>query len=384
MQSAGTKITHIQGYLLFMEAKNASMLLMDWLAIYDRYHSLPFRQPHLVLCVIKKRVCKDVLYNLLTSLFVGPIILCHITQMCIPHLYKLLGRLLLKSTLQHLVSSWYHSPFMETQEPPPTTQHFFDLITPQPHHCMAVFVGSTRQGRDIGMHREMGQRCPYIQLWYPYILESCCVRYRNISDITTEGSTWALTMLATMCFQFSILNIYHPYGYHNLKGTAIMWWSHYACDYWDLVFCTNFYHLLLPRAWREDTATMTEKLRNSQPIKLTIIAPSTRLQKECTSWQKPVHRGLTTPYFPTHQTARAAESAEISALANNCPTSPPNRTKRKHSQLHWLKVQMRLVFSNTLLRKQRIATTNKYLINLKQKCQFWTFKKLVGWDQIFC
>jgi hypothetical protein len=29
MQSAGTKITHIQGYLLFMEAKNASMLLMD-------------------------------------------------------------------------------------------------------------------------------------------------------------------------------------------------------------------------------------------------------------------------------------------------------------------------------------------------------------------
>jgi hypothetical protein len=111
---------------------------------------------------------------------------------------------------------------METQEPPPTPQHFFDLITPQPHHCMAVFVGSALQGRDIGMHQEMGQRCPYIQLWYPYILESCCVHYRNISDITTEGSTWALTMLATMCFQFSILNIYHPYGYHHLKGTAIM------------------------------------------------------------------------------------------------------------------------------------------------------------------
>ncbi len=140
-----------------------------------------------------------------------------------------------------------------------------------------------------------------------------------------------LTMLATMCFQFSMLNIYHPFRYHHLKGRAVMWWSHYACDYWDLVFCTNFHHLLLPRAWREDTATTTEKLRNSQPIKLTIIAPSTRLQKECTSSQKPVHRGLTTPYFPTHHTARAAESAEKSALANNCPMPPPNRTNRKHT-----------------------------------------------------
>jgi hypothetical protein len=28
-QFAGTKITHIQGYLLFTEAKNASKLLMD-------------------------------------------------------------------------------------------------------------------------------------------------------------------------------------------------------------------------------------------------------------------------------------------------------------------------------------------------------------------
>jgi hypothetical protein len=37
MQFAGTKITHIQGYLLLMEAKNASKLLMDWLTIYDRY-----------------------------------------------------------------------------------------------------------------------------------------------------------------------------------------------------------------------------------------------------------------------------------------------------------------------------------------------------------
>jgi len=116
--------------------------------------------------------------------FVGPIILCHITQMCIPHLYKLLGRILLKSTLQHLVSSWCDSPFMETREPPPTLQHLFDLITPQPHHCMAVFVGSALQGRDIGRHWEMGQRCPYT-------LESCCVHCRNISDITTEGSTWA-------------------------------------------------------------------------------------------------------------------------------------------------------------------------------------------------
>jgi len=41
----------------------------------------------------------------------------------------------------------------------------------------------------------------------------------------TEGSTWAFSMPITMCFQFSMLNIYHPYGYQlmSLKGE-----SHYA------------------------------------------------------------------------------------------------------------------------------------------------------------
>jgi len=73
---------------------------------------------------------------------------------------------------------------------------------------------------------------------------------------------------------------------------------------------------------------MTDKARKNQPIKLAIMAPSIRWQNECTSSQNPVHRGLTTPYFPIHHTARAAESAEISALANNClyhTQTPPNK-----------------------------------------------------------
>jgi hypothetical protein len=34
----------------------------------------------------------------------------------------------------------------------------------------------------------------------------------NISGIP-EGSTWGFTMLTAMCFQFSMLNIYHAYGW---------------------------------------------------------------------------------------------------------------------------------------------------------------------------
>lgn len=143
-----------------------------------------------------------------------------------------------------------------------------------------------------------------------------------------------------------LLDISSPQDFFQISSKTVSWWQPILLNvcvfYWEFFlhkllqvgtkfFKFFFYHRLLPRPWREDTATMTEKLRNSQPIKLTIIAPSTRLQKECTSWQKPVHRGLTTPYFPTHHTARAAESAEKSALANNCPTPPPNRTNRKHT-----------------------------------------------------
>ncbi len=50
--------------------------------------------------------------------------------------------------------------------------------------CGEPLVGSALQGRFNVMHPEMGQ------VWYPYILGSCGVPHKNISNIT-EGSTWA-------------------------------------------------------------------------------------------------------------------------------------------------------------------------------------------------
>jgi hypothetical protein len=60
-----------------------------------------------------------------------------------------------------------------------------------------------------------------VKVWYAYIVGSCGVHYRNISGIS-EGSTLASSCLTTMCFQFVTLNIYHSYGCH-LKGRVIVW-----------------------------------------------------------------------------------------------------------------------------------------------------------------
>jgi hypothetical protein len=59
-----------------------------------------------------------------------------------------------------------------------------------------IFVCSTLQGRDIGMHPEMGQN-----------LVSSGILYRTIPGIT-EGSTWGFTMLTIsnlVCWTFIIL-----------------------------------------------------------------------------------------------------------------------------------------------------------------------------------
>jgi hypothetical protein len=63
----------------------------------------------------------------------------------------------------------------------------------------------------------------WAKIWYPYFLGSPGILYRTIPGIT-EGSTWGFTMLTTMCFQFSMLNIYRPYACH-LKGRARMQWA---------------------------------------------------------------------------------------------------------------------------------------------------------------
>jgi hypothetical protein len=52
-----------------------------------------------------------------------------------------------------------------------------------------------------------------------------------------------------------------------------------------------FYQRLLPRWWREETATKADKARKNQPTKLVIMAASIRLQKAFTSSQIAVHRG---------------------------------------------------------------------------------------------
>ncbi len=66
--------------------------------------------------------------------------------------------------------------------------------------CSSVLIGSTIQGRDIVMHPEMGLVSLGSRvMWSQSITE-------NISGIP-EGSTWGFTMLTTMCFQFSMLNI---------------------------------------------------------------------------------------------------------------------------------------------------------------------------------
>jgi len=66
-------------------------------------------------------------------------------------------------------------------------------------------------------------RCTHkwANLWYPYIfLGSCDIHYRNISGIT-EDSTFHYVNHCVFTFQFSMLNVYHPYRCH----LAIMQWA---------------------------------------------------------------------------------------------------------------------------------------------------------------
>ncbi len=76
---------------------------------------------------------------------------------------------------------------------------------------------STHQGRDNCDAPKRNRP----EVWYPCILWSCGVHHRNISGITEGWSTWVSPWLTTMCFQLSMLNIYHPYECH-FKSRAII------------------------------------------------------------------------------------------------------------------------------------------------------------------
>jgi len=117
--------------------------------------------------------------------------------------------------------------------------------------------------------------------------------------------------------------------------------------------------------WREETATAADKARNSQAMKLAIMAPSIRLQKEFVSSQTAVHRsgGAFTPCLPTHPIASAADAADTSAFASNCsvntcrgvPQTKPNQTKQSTGV--WIRVEL-ISFANTVL-LIRMATASK-------------------------
>jgi hypothetical protein len=63
------------------------------------------------------------------------------------------------------------------------------------------------------------------KFWNPHILGLCGIDSRNISGIT-QGPTWYFTILPTMCFQFNVLNIYHPMDVMSFKVPSHFVMSH--------------------------------------------------------------------------------------------------------------------------------------------------------------
>ncbi len=77
------------------------------------------------------------------------------------------------------------------------------------------------------------QKCA--KVWYPYM-----VMWSPLKKHFQHNSSIHLgfNMLPTMCIQFSMLNIYHPYGYH-LKGRAVM--QPAACFFLLFAVCCCLY-----------------------------------------------------------------------------------------------------------------------------------------------
>jgi hypothetical protein len=67
-------------------------------------------------------------------------------------------------------------------------------------------IGSALQGRDIVMHPGMGQSLVSLHSW---VMWSSTIE--TFFSITGGSTLWGFIMLNTMCFQFNMLKICHPY-----------------------------------------------------------------------------------------------------------------------------------------------------------------------------
>lgn len=72
--------------------------------------------------------------------------------------------------------------------------------------CSQEFIGSALQGRDIVMHPGMGQSLVSLHSW---VMWSSTIE--TFFSITGGSTLWGFIMLNTMCFQFNMLKICHPY-----------------------------------------------------------------------------------------------------------------------------------------------------------------------------
>ncbi len=99
--------------------------------------------------------------------------------------------------------------------------------------------------------------------------------YRNISGIT-ERIHFGFTMLrSNMCFQFSMLNIYHPYNVCHSKGRAIM--RRAALVHLESGYCLILAALILSNCLTVDMIHVEWALRPWQIKKLILASPHCRL-----------------------------------------------------------------------------------------------------------
>ncbi len=164
-------------------------------------------------------------------------------------------------------------------------------------------------------------------------LSVCCHRIRLVSK---EHMPYKLHLIIIDLLMS--LSRFFPFSFDDPDDECGVCCS--TCRHaWIFVYLLQqkFQSRLRPRLWREETATAADKARNSQAMKLAIMAPSIRLQKELNSSQTPVHRAAFTPCLPTHPIASAAAAADTSAFASNCsvntcrgvPQTKPNQTKHR-------------------------------------------------------
>jgi hypothetical protein len=96
--------------------------------------------------------------------------------------------------------------------------HFRVIWSPLKKHCQRYW-DVPRKGQSLVSLGSCVESTNELKLRYPYILVSCSVHTRKNCSII-EGCIWTSPCLTAICFQFSMLSIYHPHGCH-LKGRTI-------------------------------------------------------------------------------------------------------------------------------------------------------------------